>query len=105
MISAILAQVGDFVAPAIDWHALAPEMVLVVGINLVLVVDLLIDERKKWMMATLAGFVLLGAFIPIVTLAVVGDDVRSMFDGRYVVDDYSLVLKALFLLSATSSCC
>jgi NADH-quinone oxidoreductase subunit N len=51
------------------------------------------------MMATLTGFVLLGAFVPIVTLAVVGDDnVRSMFDGRYVVDDFSLVLKALFLL-------
>ena len=50
------------------------------------------------MMATLTGFVLLGAFIPIVTLAVIGDDVRSMFDGRYVVDEFSLVLKALFLL-------
>ena len=37
--------------------------------------------------------------MPIVTLAVVGDDdVRSMFDGRYVVDDFSLILKALFLL-------
>ena len=24
---------------------------------------------------------------------------RSMFDGRYVVDEFSLVLKALFLLS------
>ena len=26
--------------PTIDWHALAPELVLVVGINLVLLVDL-----------------------------------------------------------------
>ena len=49
-------------------------------------------------MATIAGFVLLAAFIPVVTLAVVGDDARSMFDGRYVVDDYALILKALFLL-------
>ena len=40
------------------------------------------------------------AFIPVVTLAVVGDDSRSMFDGRYVVDDYALILKALFLLTA-----
>ena len=43
---------------------------------------------------------LLAAFVPIVTLAVVGDDVRSLFDGRYVVDDFSLILKALFLLAA-----
>ena len=42
---------------------------------------------------------LLAACVPLVTLAVVGDDpVRSMFDGRYVVDDFSLILKALFLL-------
>ena len=38
--------------------------------------------------------------MPIVTLAVVGDDLRSLFDGRYVIDDFSLVLKALFLLTA-----
>ena len=43
---------------------------------------------------------MLAAFIPVVTLAVVGDDSRSMFDGRYVVDDYALILKALFLLIA-----
>ena len=49
-------------------------------------------------MASLTGFVMLGAFIPVVTLAVVGDDVRSMFFDRYVVDEYALILKALFLL-------
>ena len=100
VISTVLAQVGDFVSPVIDWHALAPELVLVVGINLVLFIDLWVDESKKWAMATLTGFVLLGAFLPVVTLAVVGDDVRSMFDGRYVIDEYALVLKAVFLLTA-----
>ena len=71
---------------------------LIVGINLVLGVDLWLDASKKWMMALVTGFVLLGAFVPIVTLAAIGDDVRSMFDGRYVVDEYALVLKGLFLL-------
>jgi NADH-quinone oxidoreductase subunit N len=98
VIVALLAQLGDFVSPTIDWHALAPELVLVAGINLVLFLDLSIDQSRKWAMASITGFVLLGAFIPIATLAVVGDDVRSLFDGRYVVDDFSLVLKALFLL-------
>mgnify|MGYP005819711283 CR=1 FL=1 len=94
----LLAQASDWKAPDIDWHALAPELVLVVGINVVLAIDLWLDASKKWMLATIAGFVMLGAFVPVVTLAVVGDDVRSLFDGRYVVDDFSLVLKALFLL-------
>jgi NADH-quinone oxidoreductase subunit N len=96
----VLAQIGDFVEPVVDWHALAPELVLVVGINLVLFIDLWVDESKKWAMASLTGFVLLGAFLPVVTLAVVGDDVRSMFDGRYVIDEYALILKAVFLLTA-----
>jgi len=99
VIAALLAQGADWIRPDVDWHALAPEIVLVVGINLVLLVDLWIDESKKWMMATLAGFVMLGAFVPVVTLSVIGDDpARLMFFDRYVVDDYALILKALFLL-------
>jgi NADH-quinone oxidoreductase subunit N len=96
---ALLAQASDWIRPDVDWHALAPELVLIVGINLVLLIDLWLDEAKKWMMGALAGFVMLGAFIPVVTLAVVGDTpVRSMFFDRYVVDEYALILKALFLL-------
>ncbi len=98
LLGSLLAQTADWQAPEIDWHAIAPELVLIVGINLVLLVDLWIEQSKKWMLATLAGFVMLGAFIPIITLAVTGDESRSMFDGRYVVDEFSLVLKALFLL-------
>src|SRR5690606_22320381 len=98
VISSLLAQ-SEWVAPTIDWHAMAPEIVLAVGINLVLLIDLWLEESKKWIMATLSRFVLLAAFIPVVTLAVIGDDVRSMFDGRYVVAQYSLILTALFLLA------
>jgi len=104
MIAALLesfpAQASDWVSPTIDWHALAPEIILVLGINIVLMIDLMLEDSKKWAIATVAGFVTLAAFIPVVTLAVVGDDSRSMFDGRYVVDDYALILKALFLLTA-----
>jgi NADH-quinone oxidoreductase subunit N len=97
-LGSLLAQASDWQAPEIDWHAIAPELVLIVGINIVLGLDLWLDASKKWMMALVTGFVLLGAFVPIVTLAAIGDDVRSMFDGRYVVDEYALVLKGLFLL-------
>ena len=99
ILASLWAQAGDWVAPHIDWHALAPEIVLAIGINLVLLVDLWLAESKKWMQATLAGFVLLGAFIPVVTLALIGDSGRELFDGRYVVDHYALILKALFLLT------
>jgi len=100
MIGGLLAQASDWVTPTIDWHAIAPELVLIVGINIVLASDLLVDESRKWATASLTGFVLLGAAIPLVTLAVTGDGPRSLFDGRYVIDDFSLILKALFLLTA-----
>ncbi len=99
MIATLLAQASEWATPVIDWHAIAPELVLIVGINIVLASDLLVDESRKWATASITGFVLLGAFIPVVTLAVSGDGPRSLFDGRYVVDNFSLVLKALFLLT------
>ncbi len=101
MIASLIAQASEWQSPVIDWHAIAPELVLIVGINLILATDLLIDESKKWATATMTGLVLLVACVPLVTLAVVGDsDVRSLFDGRYVIDEFSLILKALFLLTA-----
>ena len=100
MIASLVGAVGDFVRPAIDWHALAPELVLIVGINIVLGTDLMLEQSRKWVTASLTGFVLLGATIPVVTLAVIGDDSRALFDGRYVIDEFALILKALFLLAA-----
>lgn len=97
-----------FTSPVVDFHALAPEIVLAAGICLVILVDLFVPDHRKWLTGTLSGFVMLGALIPVVTLAVIGDDVRySLMDGepgqgitgRYVVDNFALVLKALFLLS------
>jgi len=85
-----------FTAPNVDYHAFAPEMVLVGSLLLILIVDLVFEQRARWATSTLAGLGLLGSLVPILTLAVDGAD-RSMFGGAYVVDDYALVMKALFL--------
>ncbi len=97
MLSSLLAA-ADWVAPVVDYHALAPEIVLACGICVVLLADLFLAERSKWLLASLTGFTLLGAFIPVLTLALDDAGVRSMFDGRYVIDDFSLIMKGLFLL-------
>ncbi len=96
---ALLAQVGEFVRPEIDYHAFAPEFVLVGTLVVVLLVDLIKPEGNNPFLSSLAGIGLLGAVIPVITLAVDGAD-RSMFGGAYVVDNFSLVLKAFFLLTA-----
>ena len=99
MFSTILAQLASWSAPTVDYHAIAPEIVLAGGICLVILVDLFTSESRKWVTASLTGFVMLGALLPVVTLAVSDGAARELFDGRYVVDDFSLTLKALFLLA------
>jgi NADH-quinone oxidoreductase subunit N len=93
------ATAAAWTAPTVDYHALAPEVVLALGLCVVLVVDLFTTERNKWLLSVLTGFTLLGAALPVLTLALHDDNVRSMFDGRYVVDKFSLVMKGLFLLA------
>ena len=97
MLASLLAS--DWVSPTIDYHAIAPEIVLAGGIVVVLLLDLFLAEHNKWVLAPITGFTLLGAFIPVLTLALSDEGTRSLFDGRYVIDDFSLVLKGLFLLA------
>src|SRR3954471_22525717 len=84
--------------PVFDWHALAPDIVLVGTIALVLLLDFTLPERTTWKSSRVAAFGVLGALIPIATLAQDGTN-REMFGGAYVVDNYALALKAFFLLA------
>ncbi len=95
---ALLPSLLGFVKPHIDYHALAPEIVLSAAIVAVLIADLVFDERKKWATSTIAGLGVLGALIPVLTLAANGTD-RVMFGGAYVVDNFALITKALFLIA------
>ena len=87
-----------FHAPYLDYHALAPEIVLTGVILLVLLADLVVPEDRKVTVTNLAGIGVLASLVPIITLAADGSD-RSMFGGSYAVDNFSLLLKALFLVS------
>ena len=99
MLSTLVAAATAWTSPTVDYHALAPEIILGGGIVLLLLLDLFVSDAKKWMLTPVASFTLLGAFIPVLTLALSDAGARSLFDGRYMVDDFSLVLKGLFLLS------
>ena len=90
---------AQWVAPTIDYFGLAPELVLAGGLCLVLMLDLFIEERKKWILTAISSFTLLAAMVPVLMLALSESEVRSMFDNRYVVDNFSLVMKGLFLLA------
>jgi len=97
VLSSILAA-ANWVSPTVDYHGLAPEIIVAGGICILLLADLFVAERSKWLLSSVAGFTLLGAFIPVLTLSLNDGGIRSLFDGRYVIDDFSLILKGLFLL-------
>ena len=83
----------------LDYHALAPEIIVSVTILVVLALDVALPRRLKYWTA-LAGVVGMAlAAVPLATLAF-GDDptTRSMLNGGYVVDDFALVLKAVFIV-------
>ena len=86
-----------FTPPSLDYHALAPEIILTLVLAVVLVADLFLDQSRKWLLSNLAALGLVAAMVPILSLALSETDVRSMVGGAYVVDNFALVLKALFL--------
>jgi NADH-quinone oxidoreductase subunit N len=90
----------EFVRPHIDWHAFAPELIVLFWGALVTIVDLVFLERARRIMGPLTGIGFLLAMIPVLTLWDQADDLpRVLFDGAYVVDNYALLLKGLFLIS------
>jgi NADH-quinone oxidoreductase subunit N len=83
----------------IDYLALAPELVIVATMLAVFTLDLLLTRPKKFWTATVAVAGTALAAVPLVILAAEGTT-RSMFDGSYVVDEFAVILKGVFIVSA-----
>jgi NADH-quinone oxidoreductase subunit N len=100
IVGAVLSAVAHtgFRAPHLDYKALAPEIVLTAVLLVILVVDLVVDETHKVVVTNLAGVGVLASLVPVVLLAVSGHH-SSMFGGAYVVDNFALLFKGLFLAS------
>ncbi len=79
----------------IDFHAILPELLLGGTAILVLVVDLFLDDRAKVVDNYLALAGTVAAAIALASLVGQGD--RSTFGGSFVVDNYALLFKGLFL--------
>ncbi|GIU84374.1 MAG: NADH-quinone oxidoreductase subunit N [Acidimicrobiales bacterium] len=99
--SAVLLDLAEvtFRRPHVDWHALAPELTLLSVGALLTLLDIFYTERVRPLMPALAGLGVLAALVPVLTLATSGDLPREALGSAYVVDEFSLVLKALFLLA------
>ncbi len=96
-----LAEIVAFNRPAIDWHGVAPELILLGFGALLTLVDVIFLDRARKISSALAGIALLATMVPILTLAndISDSGARVMFDGAYVIDEFSLIMKAVFILS------
>ncbi|MBA3290688.1 MAG: NADH-quinone oxidoreductase subunit N [Actinobacteria bacterium] len=87
----LLAQ--EVAQPSIDWHALAPELVLVSAACVVLVADLFLPRGSKWIAMPLSAAGIIGTLAAIVSL--IGTETTTLA-GTFEVDAFSLLFKALF---------
>ncbi len=90
----LAATVPSIANPPIDYHAIAPELVLAGTIFAVLLFDLALPRDRKWMSMPLAFMGVAGALAAAITL--VGSR-RVLFGGSYVVDNFALLFKVFFL--------
>jgi len=97
LLAAAHAASAGFKVPNLDYHALLPEIIVVATLVVVLVADLFLREESKWLLSNVAGWGLLAGLIVVVEFAARGHH-ASMVGGAYVVDDFALVFKGLFLV-------
>lgn len=88
-----------------DYHAIAPELILGVTLLAVLFIDLVLPDRLKYLAGVTALVGLVAAALPLLTLSLCGEldgctdtGVRALFGDSYVIDDFAIVLKALFIV-------
>jgi NADH-quinone oxidoreductase subunit N len=83
----------------VDLFALAPELAVVTGALLVLLVELFLPSERKQSVNAIGVLAVLVALVFVVALAVDGTP-RSSFGNMFVVDTYALLFKAFFLTVA-----
>ena len=79
--------------PSIDWHAIAPELILTMTACVVLVADLFLPSRSRWLAMPLSvvGILVTGAAV----LSLMGSD-RTTLGGTFEVEPFALLFKGLF---------
>ena len=83
--------------PHIDYHAIAPELILGGTILVVLLADLALRPNRKWLAMVLS---FLGTATALaIELTLIGET-RQSFGGTYVSDQFAVLFKTFFLVVA-----
>jgi NADH-quinone oxidoreductase subunit N len=79
--------------PSVDWHALAPEIVLTLTACLVLTADLFLSPSARWVAMPLSAAGIVGTAAA--TLSLIGSE-RTTLGGTFEIDGFALLFKGLF---------
>lgn len=82
----------------LDYHALLPEFIVAGTIVLVLVVDVFLSARHKWLGMPISLLGVLAALASALTL--IGNTPRVAFGGMFVLDNFALLFQIFFLVTA-----
>jgi NADH-quinone oxidoreductase subunit N len=82
---------------SVDYHLILPELILAGTILLVLVTDLFLPPRRKWMSMPVGLVGVVASLIAVLTL--IGDEGET-FGGAFVVDNFAILFKVIFLIAA-----
>ena len=82
----------------IDYRALSPELILSGTILIVLVVDVFLSARRKWLAMPISLVGVVAALAAL--LSMVGGPTRTAFGGSFVVDHFTLLFQGFFLIAA-----
>jgi NADH-quinone oxidoreductase subunit N len=82
----------------IDYRALSPELILSGTIIVVLVVDVFLSARRKWLAMPISLVGVVAALAAL--LSMVGGPTRTAFGGSFVVDHFTLLFQGFFLIAA-----
>ncbi|HEY7876565.1 MAG TPA: NADH-quinone oxidoreductase subunit N [Actinomycetota bacterium] len=86
-------MVETIAQPAVDWHALSPEIVLSLAAFVVLVADLFLPRESKWLAMPLAAAGIFGTLAAIVSL--IGESSTTL-SSSFEVSSFALLFKGLF---------
>jgi NADH-quinone oxidoreductase subunit N len=81
----------------VDYHAIAPELILGGTVLVVLSLDLFLRRERKWWAMPVSFLGTAGALAA--TLTLIGER-RTSFGGTYVVDSFAILFKVFFLVVA-----
>jgi NADH-quinone oxidoreductase subunit N len=90
-VNVLLAQ--SVTQPSVDWHALAPELVMASAACIVLVADLFLPRDARWIAMPLSAAGIIGTLAAVVSLI---NTETTTLAGTFEVDTFSLLFKALF---------